>query len=205
MIGPCRCEVDEALLAGVLSALVMSRNTPRGHHINTLGLFLSSGYLAWSVAAKVQVEQLAYESLSTQGIEHHKFMSMPTPLNTLVWRVVAMDERGYYVGYLNLLNDGEDIVFTRYHSDPTLLTGLEDHWPVKRLQWFTKGFYATHEHNSDIVMTDLRMGLEPDDYVFSFKVGQISNPHSIARPSERVVKALRWERMLLVLQLIWRS
>jgi inner membrane protein len=188
------------LLAGVLSALVMSRNTPRGHRTNALGLVLSSCYLAWSVAAKLQVDRMAHESLSEQGIEHQSFMSMPTPLNTLLWRVVAMDEQGYHVGYLTLLQDGKDIEFTRYYSNPTLLSDLEGHWPVKRLQWFTKGFYSAHERNRDIVMTDLRMGLEPNDYVFSFKVGEISNPHVIARPGERIVTQWRWERLLQVWQ-----
>lgn len=190
------------LLAGVLSALILSRNTPRGHRLNTLGLCLSSAYLAWSVTAKLQLDRLAHIALSEQGIEYQRFISMPAPLNTLLWRVVAMDDGAYYVGYHSLLDATENIAFTRYRSDPRLLIGIEEHWPVKRLQWFTKGFYSIQARRGDVVITDLRMGMEPD-YIFSFVVGQISNPHSIARPSERVPTKWRWEPLQWVWQRVW--
>ena len=47
-------------------------------------------------------------------------------------------------------------------------------------------------------MTDLRMGIEPD-YVFSFKVGKMVNPHPQPAPVERVEAV----RNLGLLKSIW--
>jgi inner membrane protein len=57
---------------------------------------------------------------------------------------------------------------SRHPLKRDLLSGIENHWPVKRLQWFTHGFYAVKNVGGDIVMADLRMGLEPN-YVFSIQ------------------------------------
>ena len=44
--------------------------------------------------------------------------------------------------------------------------------PVARLMWFSRGFFAGRERASgDIVISDLRMGLE-ERYAFSFVVGR---------------------------------
>ena len=40
---------------------------------------------------------------------------------------------------------------------PELLAGLEDAWAVRRLQWFTHGFYAVSREGDALVITDLRM------------------------------------------------
>lgn len=49
----------------------------------------------------------------------------------------------------------------------------ESHWPVDRLQWFTKGFYRVGQEGQSVVITDLRMG-GGDYYVFRFKVGEVA-------------------------------
>jgi inner membrane protein len=83
-----------------------------------------------------------------------------------------------------------------------LLEGLDRHWPVERLKWFTHGFYSTDRLGSDIVITDLRMGLEPN-YVFSFKVAQMGNPHAIPSKSKRVFGERGWKQLKWVWQRIW--
>jgi inner membrane protein len=56
--------------------------------------------------------------------------------------------------------------------------GLDQHPPVAKLRWFTRGFYAASRVGDDIVMTDLRMGSEPT-YVFSFTVAKAADPGPI--------------------------
>ena len=51
------------LLIGVIAALVMSRDSPRGHNINRWGLIVSSAYLAWTLVAKVIVDHRFEEEL----------------------------------------------------------------------------------------------------------------------------------------------
>lgn len=190
------------LLVGVICALVARRESNWGRRMNAAGLALSSLYLVWTVGAKLHVEQVARESLARQGIVSERLQSVAAPFNTLLWRVLVMADDGYYEGFYSLLDPQRTLMTTRYPSEPRLLAGLEDHWPVQRLQWFTKGFYAVSRRGDAIVMTDLRMGLEPE-YVFSFKVGEVSNPHARPVPPERLPAIRNFGRLAWVWERIW--
>lgn len=187
------------LLLGVTAAAVAGRDRRWGWQMNAAGLLLSSGYLAWSLGAKLHVETLAREALSDQGIQAASVLTTPAPFNTLLWRVVAMTEDHYYEGFHSMLDSDDRIDFDAYPTQPELLAGLEDAWSVRRLQWFTKGFYGVERNGDDILMTDLRMGLEPD-YVFRFKVGEFGNPHAVATTPARISEP----RRLDVLAWVWR-
>jgi inner membrane protein len=186
------------LLAGVIAALVMTRDSNRGHLVNRAGLVVSSLYLAWTVVASFAAESGFKSALHKQSIAHDKLYTSPAPFNTLLWRAVVMDHGGYYEAYYSLLDETNDIRFSHYPSERELLVGIEDHWPVQRLQWFTRGIYAVAQVQDDIIISDLRMGVEPH-YVFRFKVGVKSNPH--ARPS--VPRQLAPVRDLSELPLLW--
>lgn len=177
------------LSAGVLSALFISRTKAIGHKLNFTGIVLSSLYITWTVAAKIHVEDKVKQSLQDQNISYNKLLTTPTPFNTILWRAVVMDEEGYYDGFYSLLDKTEDIQFTPYPSHKALLDGIEDHWPVKRLQWFSHGFYSVTATGNDIFIADLRMGLEPD-YVFRFKVAEASNPHP--KPVQSIYMGSSW-------------
>jgi inner membrane protein len=129
------------LLIGVLAALILTRKSLWSHAINTVCLILSTVYLLWSVGAKLHVEGVAQESLRRQNITYHKLLTVPSPFNTVLWRVLIMDDDKYHEGFYSLFDPTRNIEFTKYRSDPQLLGGIEKHWPVRRLQWFTHGFY----------------------------------------------------------------
>ncbi len=190
------------LFAGVLAALIISRASPRGHWVNTACLVLSTLYLAWSAGAKLHVEQVARSSLQRQGIAYGQLLTVPSPFNTLLWRVLAVDDRHYHEGFYSLFDQSEEIRTTRYPRNTHLLDGLGDHWPVGRLKWFTHGFYAVDHANGDIVITDLRMGLEPA-YVFRFKVGETSAGRIAPSTPERVRDQRPWGVLRLVWHRIW--
>ena len=186
------------LLIGVIAALVMTRQSDRGHLVNRVGLILSSIYLGWTLYAKTIVERNFEAALRDQGIGYQKIFSTPAPFNTLLWRAVVRDEGGYYEGYYSLLDADNDIRFSYYPSREDLLTEIADYWPVQQLQWFSRGFYAVTERQGDIVISDLRMGLEPS-YAFQFKVGEISNPH----PRPVVPEQIQAARDLSLLRTVW--
>lgn len=190
------------LLAGVTCALATSRSSGWGHLASAAGLVLSTLYLAWSVGAKLHVESVARESLAAQDLSYSKLLSGAGPFNTILWRVVAMDADGYYEAFYSLLDKGRSMRFARYPSQPELLRGLEDHWPVRRLKWFTKGFYSVGLEGNGVVMTDLRMGLEPD-YVFRFRVGELGNPHTRPLRADRAPSTRQWGRLPWVWERIW--
>ena len=181
------------LLIGVIAALVMTRSSDRGHLLNRAGLVLSSLYLAWTLVAKTLVDIEIERSLRAQNIEQRGFITTPTPFNSLLWRAVVRADDAYYEGFYSILDEGQP-QFTRYPSEDALLASLEDVWSVQRLRWFSKGFYSVAQRDGDIVISDLRMGVEPN-YVFSFKVAEISNPHP--HPVDPVHLDNSWDRDML--------
>ncbi len=130
------------LLIGVIAALVMTRESDRGHLLNRFGLVVSSTYLCWTVAAKIMVDHHFTDELQAQNINYQKVFTTPAPFNSLLWRAVVTDEKGYYEAYYSVFDSGGQIRFQHYASNNELLDGIEDYWPVQRLQWFSRGFYA---------------------------------------------------------------
>lgn len=167
------------LLLGVVAVMTFRHNPRLGYRVNAAMLALGTLYLGWSFAAKFHAQGVAREALAAQGYAFDRIVTLAGPLNTVLWRIVAMDKERYHVGWYSLLDDGRDIAFQTYATDPGLLRGIEEHWPVTRLQWFTKGFYRISREGDAVVITDLRMGLE-DSYVFRFQVGTAGEP--LTRP-----------------------
>ena len=173
------------LIAGVIAVVVARRNLRKAYRFNLAMLALSTLYLGWSFTAKFHAQGIAREELARQGIEYRQVVTLASPFNTILWRFVAMTPEGYAVGWYSMLDTDRNIDFTFHSSAPQLLAGLESHWPVTRLQWFTKGYYRVGQEGQSVVITDLRMGAE-DFYVFRFKVGEVGNPHSKPTPSEHL-------------------
>lgn len=185
-----------ALLLGLGFALAWGLRGQRGYRANAIGLALSTAYLAWAGAAKLHVDSVAQASLADRGLADARVLTTPAPFNTVLWRVVAVADNKYLEGYYSLLDDNARIDLVAHDQGGELLAGLSDHWPVQRLKWFTHGFWAADRVGDAIVMSDLRMGIEPA-YAFRFQVGEVANPHprpvSDQRwPSERPASAVRW-------------
>jgi inner membrane protein len=160
------------LLVGVGGALAV--RSPARWRWNAAGLLLSCLYLGWTVAAQAHVRGLAQASLARQGIVPTQLLVTPAPLNTLLWRVVAMTPDGYHEGFRSMLDRGRDITFERFDRGAALAPALADLPAVERMRWFTRGFYKLSEVDGQARITDLRMGQEPY-YTFSFGVARRSS------------------------------
>jgi inner membrane protein len=190
------------LLLGIIAALIAGRRYSWGHVANTLGLVLSSGYLMWTLGAKLHVEKVARSALQQQNIPSTDVLTTPSPFNSLLWRILAVNDEHYYEGFYSVLDDDVSIDFRQYPRELELIEPLHASWAVQRLQWFTRNFYAAALMDNDIVITDLRMGTEPD-YVFRFKVGMMGNPHPHTAPVERLPGIRNYERLRWVWHRIW--
>jgi inner membrane protein len=120
----------------------------------------------------------------------------------LLWRILLVDETHYYEGFYSVFDQDSKIHYERYPRSLGLIETLSDSWPVQRLQWFTKGFYAANANGGNVIITDLRMGSEPD-YVFRFKVGEMHNPHPKAVPVARQPGNRNFGRLSWVWARIW--
>jgi inner membrane protein len=190
------------LLVGVIAALAYSREELRGHRLNTLGLALSTAYLAWGVAVKLHVEDTARASLARAGVQHERLLSTPTPFNSLLWRVITVGAGENTESFYSLLDTSDDPPIVRRPSAENLLEPIASQWPVARLRWFTRGFYSVGEEGGRIVITDLRMGVHPF-YAFRFAVAATSNPHPLPIPSERLQSRWQAAELRAVLHRIW--
>jgi len=131
------------LLAGTGVALAWRRNRPdSAARANAAGLLLSTLYLGWTLAAQSHVEGTVHRALAATPIEAGKVLVTPLPFNTLLWRVVVMDDAGYHEGFVSLFDQGGRVELVRHASRTDLLAPLGEEWNVRRLAWFSKGFYG---------------------------------------------------------------
>ena len=149
------------------------------------GIIISTFYLGWSVFAQQYVYNIARPQ--TEG----QMLVQPTPFNTILWCVLVIQDDGYKVGYYSLFDESQNIEFQSFLSDKSL---LNNSWAALRLQWFTKGFYAVTQDGENIIISDLRMGLEPDQYVFNFIINH--DPPLMVQP-KRDLSRLKdiWDRI----------
>ncbi len=186
------------LLIGVGWSL-LSPHSATSKRLNLAGLCLSTLYIGWSYAAKVFVEAKVEAALSERQIQYDKLLSTPAPLTTLLWRLVARTNGGYYEIYYSLLSDNKNSLDVHFYSSrDDLRPYLRDNEAAQRLMWFTDGFYKIYEKDAQIIIADTRMGIEPD-YVFQFAVAAMplsqssqsmqnqASKHSEPRPPHTIV------------------
>ena len=136
-----------------------------------LGLGLGAAYLGWSLLAKSMVEHAAERTLVARGLQDAPRFSVPMPFNTLLWRVVVMTPEGFLEGERSLVADRGPMVFHAHASDVGALAQVREYPAVARLRWFNHGYMKAEEKDGRLVLSDLRMGAEPD-YSFRFAVAR---------------------------------
>ena len=157
------------LLVAVISALLM-RDRNRALKINALMLGLSSLYLVWSTGAKSVIDNRVKKALAINGISTEVYESTPAPLNTLLWRGVAVDDDQYFEIWASIFDDVGQIQIQGFPRNEELISAIGDHPKIEHLRWFTKGQYKVWQSDDQIIISDLRMGVE-GAYVFNFEVG----------------------------------
>ena len=138
---------------------------------NALGLVLSTLYLGWGVAAQALVRDTAERALAAQGLQFDALLVNPTAFNSLLWRVVAIEDGQSHEGYRSLLDGDAPLVFRSAPRRPDLYAALATHDPVARLAAFSDGFFEMQEHDGVVRIADLRMGQAPY-YYFTFEVAR---------------------------------
>jgi inner membrane protein len=140
-------------------------------------LVVSSLYLLSTLAGKQMAEYRLDRALALAGIETEQRFSSPTPFNTLLWRVVAVDGDDYYEGLTSWL-DGEPPELVRlprqYSLAATALEGSRQH---ARLRWFTRDMLRYDLIEGQWVVTDLRLGM-PGYHPFRFALARVAEDKS---------------------------
>lgn len=182
-----------------------ARQRPMAQHWLAAGLVLSVGYLGLSQIAKWRVEREAAHALASLGLQDAPRVSVPMPFNILLWRVVAMTPDGFVEGERSLVADRGPMRFRSYTSDVDALDAVRGYPTVARLRWFNHGFVKAQQRGDLLVLSDLRMGAEPD-YTFRFAVAEREGAGWRKIPPQQ----LRWpweasRRLPDLWQRIWRA
>jgi inner membrane protein len=184
--------IDPAYTLPLLLAFAVALWRPQARAAGTalaLGLALSTGYLGWSLAAKARVDAALDATLAGTGLEDAPRFSVPMPFQTLLWRVVVMTPEGFLEGERSVVADTGPIALRAIRDERAAYAAVRALPAVERLAWFNHGFMKASLRDGRVVLSDLRMGAEPD-YSFNFAVADWDPATGTA--TAIVPEQLRW-------------
>jgi inner membrane protein len=162
--------VTLAWLGGTTWALA-ARGSTAGLRANGVGLALGCAYLVWGMVAQQHVAQHARASLQAQGVAAERLLVTPAAFTSLLWRVVAVSGNDVHEGFHALVDAPGPMRFHRFERGAALDAELGPQDRAERIRRFSHGFYKVHARGDEVLITDLRMGLEPH-FTFSFVVAR---------------------------------
>lgn len=190
------------LAAGFLTIL-LAAGKRLSHAVMLGGLIFSTAYLCWSYAAQYWITQQTEQALQDQQIDYQHIKITPAPLNTLLWRIVVVDEDVYYEGFRSIFDGDTAFSFTQFNRGMELKKLLPEHTYIERINWFTQDNFKLGQHDNMLVATDLRMGMEPN-YFFRFQLAEIHDGKVISvEPQQLGMQRNAKEGLHWVWQRIW--
>jgi len=159
------------LLGGLIACLVS--RSPKRWRWNAIGIGFSSLYLVWGLVVQQHVTQIARDSLPTGVDSDAPLLVTPAPLNSVLWRLIAVTPQHYHEGWYSLLDPKPVVQWRTYDRGEKLIAQHAEHPGVKEISRFSHGFFKMHENNGNVFITDLRMGSEPA-YFFDFNLGPVA-------------------------------
>jgi inner membrane protein len=165
------------LVIGVIVALFLKRGSRRRRIANWTGLAIVSVYvLLFTPAVKLVVGHYFEKSLESRHITYSRHMSAPTLMNSILWRLTAEVDDGYWIGYFSLFDRSKEIEISFVPRNGDLLEPIRETPEVEKLIWFSQGWYHVRAEADTIYFSDLRFGElgfgspESGNYVFTWEL-----------------------------------
>lgn len=115
-------------------------------------------YLVLGIIFKLYIDNGVKKNLNSRSIAFSRYFSTPTPLNNLLWYVVAANDSGYYVGYRSVFDKKGTVNFHYVYKNDSLLKLATDKKDLGYLLRFSKGYYAVGIKHDTLVFNDMRFG-----------------------------------------------
>jgi len=147
-------------------------------------LIFSTAYMGLSVVLQSHAETRARAIFAEAGLKPDRVFAIAAPLNTIVWKVMALEEGRYHNLYLSLFDGDHKPVIYTHPRHPELIACLEGNEAFEKLEWFSREYFKAERKGDKIIISDLRMGLTPN-YVFRFAVAEESGDTFRAIPPRR--------------------
>jgi len=138
--------------------LILKRAHPRRRFWWMFGIITGTVYLCYCVFNKIDMDSDAVEITQMQHIPNKSYLTTPTPLNNLLWYVLAGNDSGYYVGYRSVFDKKKNIIFTYFPKNDSLLNNIRQQEDVHDLIRFSQGLYTVENWGDTLVFNDLRFG-----------------------------------------------
>jgi inner membrane protein len=145
------------LIVTILLATLRSAHGRR-RLLATAALSLSAVYLCSGIVYKSIIDRQVKSELVSMGAVSQHYFSTPTPLNNILWYIVAKSDSGFYIGYRSLFDKKETTNFRFVCQNASLLNAAENKEDIKRLIRFSDGFYTAELCNDTLLFNDLRFG-----------------------------------------------
>jgi inner membrane protein len=170
------------LLVGIVIAVSHRKRPGQGGGACIATLCVAGLYLGAGMAGHVMVKARAAADPAFAG---EPIFVQPAPLNILFWTVMAVSD--------NQVIRGESLAFPgcpisnvefepRYARPPE---GFEITPAVRRLEWFTNGFYMYRAGADGITISDLRIGIGRA-LPFTFQIGEAKDGAYVPVPPRQV-------------------
>jgi inner membrane protein len=144
--------------AAALLLLLTSTLNKHRHRWAGIALTLSLCYLLSGAFFKSIIDAKAKEQLAHNGTPAQRYLSTPTPLNNLLWYIVAEHDSGFYIGYRSVFDGNRPTKFRFTCRNAALLSAATDKAEIARLLRFSQGFYTTELRNDTLKFNVLRFG-----------------------------------------------
>ena len=123
-----------------------------------VGLSISTLYLLLGIAFKTYIDRATKQDMQAKNISFNKYLSTPTPLNNLLWYIVAKNDRGYYAGYRSVFDKRTITDFHYISRNDSLLQYVGNKNDLQNLLRFSRGYYSAEKWHDTVVFNDLRFG-----------------------------------------------
>ncbi|MEM6526055.1 MAG: metal-dependent hydrolase [Bacteroidota bacterium] len=192
-------------LVFLILAMVRKRTNPKRRFFNTLGLGISSFYLAATLVLKGFAYVQFKDALESQNISYTDIDIRPAPMNTILWSANVDTGDTYLLGTFSFL-DTQPISFEAYPKDHLLLGDLIENERIQRMIRISKGWFIITQKEETLYFNDLRFGLltlEPGstDFVFQYKISEnalgeieLTEVKKTQRDGKKLLAEL-WERV----------
>jgi len=154
------------------------RGAVAGARWNRAGFLLSCAYAGWSVVAQGIATGVAERALAAQGLRPQALIVTAAPLQTLLWRVLAVDGEAAYEGFWSFCDGDRPLQLQRIDRGAIWLPEVLAIPAAAALDRFVGGCTKVERHGDKLRLVDLRMGQEPH-YVFGFDVARLGGDGAV--------------------------
>lgn len=172
-------------LCFVIAAMFYERSSKKRRVLNLTGIAVSSCYLLIAAGVKLHVNDVFEKSLRAQGLAYREFITMPMPLNIILWNGIASGDNGFWQGDYSLFDQNEKIHFRSIPGNHYLIEKYENRQPVEWFRWVSEGYFVAEQKGDTLLLHDLRFGKSDaglfgdGDYLFSYTLHENRQTNSV--------------------------